>query len=60
MYSIRKSAAGRRIGIIGMPAVLPPAGRSGLLVYTLSGSAFIFASAMMYGFGERRRERRFK
>jgi hypothetical protein len=60
MYSIKKSAAGRRIGINRMPAALSSTGRAGLLLHTLSGSASIEKPAMMYGFGERRRERRFK
>jgi hypothetical protein len=43
-----------------MPAALSSTGRAGLLIHTLSGDASIQKPAMMYGFGERRRERRFK
>jgi hypothetical protein len=60
MYSIKMTTAGRRIGITEMTAALPRTGRAGLLPHTLGGSAYIFATALMYGFGERRRERRFK
>ncbi len=37
---------------------LPMTGGSGTFLYTLSGIALIFASALMYGFRMRRRERR--
>ena len=37
---------------------LPMTGGPGTLIYTLSGLALIFASALMYGFRMRRRERR--
>lgn len=37
---------------------LPMTGGSGTLPYTLGGIALIMASALMYGFGMRRRERR--
>ena len=40
-------------------AELPMTGGSGTLPYTLSGIAFIMASALMYGFRMRRGERRF-
>ena len=39
-------------------AALPSTGGSGTLPYTLSGIALIMASALMYGFRMRRRERR--
>ena len=39
-------------------AVLPNTGGSGTLPYTLGGIALIMASALMYGFRMRRRERR--
>ena len=39
-------------------AALPNTGGSGTLPYTLGGIAFIMASALMYGFRMRRRERR--
>ena len=39
---------------------LPDAGGPGSLIYTLSGLVLIIASALMYGFRLRRRERRFK
>jgi hypothetical protein len=60
MYSIKLTAAGRRIGIKREPVSAAASGRAGTLPHTLSGSAYIFAPAMMYGFRERRRERRFK
>ena len=41
-------------------AKLPSTGGPGNLLYTLSGLALIMASALMYGFRLRRRERRFK
>ena len=41
-------------------AKLPSTGGPGNLLYTLSGLALIIASALMYGFRLRRRERRFK
>lgn len=40
-------------------AELPATGGSGTLPYTLSGLALLAMAAMMYGFGMRRRERRF-
>jgi len=39
-------------------ATLPNTGGSGTLPYTLGGIALIMASALMYGFRMRRRERR--
>ena len=39
-------------------AALPMTGGPGTFLYTLSGIALIFASALMYGFRMRRRERR--
>jgi hypothetical protein len=60
MYSIKDTAAGRRIGLIGSPAALPSTGRAGLILCTPGGKVFIKDPALMYGFSVRRRERRFK
>lgn len=47
------------VTVINTPgAQLPNTGGSGTLLYTLSGLVLIFASALMYGFRMRRRERR--
>ena len=39
---------------------LPDTGGPGTLLYTLSGIALLLGAALMYGFGMRRKERRFK
>jgi hypothetical protein len=43
-----------------MISALPNAGPSGTFLHTPGADAFIVASALMYGFRMRRRERRFK
>jgi len=50
---------GYRIVVSNLSGVeLPHTGGSGTLPYTLSGLALMMASALMYGFRMRRRERR--
>ena len=53
------SAEGLELTVYNDPGkTLPNTGGSGTLPYTLGGIALIMASALMYGFRMRRRERR--
>ena len=60
MYSIKLTAAGRRIGIAGRPEAVSATGGAGVLLHILGGDACVCTSAGKCGFGKRRRERRFK
>jgi hypothetical protein len=60
MYSIKKSAAGRRIGIFEMTAAFSFTGRAGPLLYAPGGDAREADPALMYGFRLRHRRKEVK